>query len=191
MPSPVGHTIAGLCGFILAQPTGLKSQRWPLLLLLTLSANLPDIDIPWGLLIAGDPFIYHRQATHSIAAALLIGGLTYGLVTLLGTRLKTRGRKVGVWVMGLYLSHIILDMLVSDLYPPAGVQALWPLSQDYLISPVTIFGGLHLSDSGQGLLRAILSQENLLTILQEIVILLPVTGLAWQVTRRSRPQKQS
>ncbi|MGL5080908.1 MAG: metal-dependent hydrolase [Microcoleaceae cyanobacterium] len=182
MPSPIGHTLAGLCGFILVQPTMSRSQRVPLLILTTVIANLPDIDILLGLILAGDPFIYHRQGTHSLIAALLVGGLVAGLTQVFNLKWP----RVGVWVTGLYLSHLFLDMLVSDQYPPAGVQGFWPLSQSYLIFPITLFGGLQFSEGGRGLLGALFNPNNLLTLMREIVILLPVVWLTWQGVQRSQ-----
>lgn len=175
MPSPVGHTLAGLCGFILGRQHVAPHQRLQLLLASVAIANLPDIDILPGLLLAGDPRVFHRQGMHSLIVAALIGGL----VALLVRRWKLPRIRWGIWAVGLYASHILLDMLTSDSRPPFGVQAFWPFSQAYFISPVSLFGGFDYFDPELSVIKTILSVHNFVTVLTEMVVIIPLAGLAW------------
>lgn len=183
MPSPVGHTIAGLAGFFLIHPHLKKRQKLPLLGWAIFVANSPDLDMIPGLILAGDPALFHRQATHSITAAIAAV-----LLTVVGLRLNKIGDRQtwGLWIALLYFSHIFLDMLVTDTIPPAGVQALWPFTSDYFISPVTIFAGFDYNNPNLSFLRTILSWNNFFTVVREIVIIAP---LAYLCKRRTRAIK--
>ena len=174
MPSPVGHTIAALAGFFLIQPRLKKRQKLPLLGLAIFVANSPDLDMIAGLILADNPSIFHRQATHSITAAIVVV-----LLTVIGLRLNKIGdRKTwGLWIAFLYFTHIFLDMLVTDTIPPAGVQALWPFTSDYFISPLTIFSGFDYNNPNLSFLQTILSGNNFFTVIREIAILAPLAYL--------------
>lgn len=177
MPSPVGHTIAGFCGYILALNYVSKSQQRQLLLSSVLIANLPDLDMIPGLLLLGNPGAFHRQATHSFIVAALIGIAVAFLF-------KNSKKWWLFWITGLYASHIFLDILVADIIPPSGVQALWPLSQEYFVSPITIFGSFSYFNPDLGIVRTLLSPQNLVTVLQEIVLIIPLVGLSWFLMKR-------
>jgi inner membrane protein len=207
MPSPIGHTIAGLCGVMLVPQTlSLGERRW-LLLASVAIANLPDIDILPGLLL-GDPRAFHRQGSHSLTAALAVGGL----VALLGSVLKVdfswaKRRKNqpsqpvlnyalvkywklnpirwGVWAAALYASHIVLDMLVADPSPPRGIQLLWPLSETYFSFPISLFGRFDYFDPSLGMVRSILSLQNVFTVLREIILMVPLVWLTQRFTSKS------
>ncbi len=175
MPSPVGHTLAGICGFVLARPYVAWHQQTRLLLASVFLTNLPDIDILPGLLLLGNPGAFHRQATHSLIVAALIGIFVAWLVG----RWRLNRLRWGIWAALVYGSHIILDMLVADQIAPLGVQALWPFSLEYFISPVTILAPFDYFNPELGMVRTILSMTNVLGILWEIVVLTPLVGLAW------------
>lgn len=184
MPSPVGHTLAGLCGFILVSQYVAPRQRLQLLLGSVFIANMPDLDILPGLLL-GNPSSFHRQGTHSLTAA----AVTEVIVALLAKRWKLRRIQWGIWAAGVYTSHIFLDMLLDDPSPPFGVQALWPFLKTYFISPITVFASFDYFDPAQGMVRTMLSAHNFLTVLQEIVLLLPFVWLAWYFFGKSYSRK--
>ena len=148
-------------------------RRWLLVGSLVIT-SLADFDVFAGLLV-GDPRIFHHQASHSLAVALLFGLLMGGLANLW----KLNGIGWGIWGGGLYLSHIVLDLLVNDPTPPFGIQLLWPISDAYFISPITPFGGFHYYDPAKGMARTILGFDNFMLILQEIVFIAPFAALAW------------
>jgi inner membrane protein len=173
MPSPIGHTVAGFCGYLLA-PKGLIPKP-PLntLIASVVLANLPDIDILPGLLL-GNPTLFHRQGTHSIAAGIAVGIIVGILASVLGRTCKQASIRLGLWAVALFFSHIFLDLLVTDPSPPRGVQLFWPFSNDYFISPITVFGGFDYFDSELGMIRSMLTVKNLMTTIREFVLMLPV-----------------
>lgn len=178
MPSPVGHTLTGLCGFLVAQRHVVPRRRGWLLVGSVVTANLPDLDFLPGLLL-GNPAFFHHQATHSLAAVVIVSVLIGSLASwwnLNGIRWGTLGG-------GLYLSHVVLDLLINDLSSPFGVQLFWPFSKAYFISTFTPFSGFAYFDPALGMLRSILSVYNLRVILWEIVLLAPLVALAWYVGR--------
>ena len=109
MPSPVGHSLAGLCGFVLVQNRVAPCMRGWVLLGSVVLANLADFDFLPGLLL-GDLRTFHHQATHSLAAAAMVGLLVGGLAS----RWNLNGIRCGILGGGLYLSHVALDLLVND-----------------------------------------------------------------------------
>ncbi|MEB3281157.1 MAG: metal-dependent hydrolase [Lyngbya sp.] len=177
MPSPVGHSLAGVCGYILAQPHIPKRHRLSVLFASVFIANAPDLDILVGIVLRGEPGIFHRQATHSLIVAILIGLLT----ALIARSVKLKEWNwLGLWTGGVYTSHIFLDLMVADDALPFGVQAFWPFTADYFIFPLTIFGGFNYGGSGLfGFLFSLFTFQNLIFILQEIVILAPCIWLTW------------
>ena len=178
MPSPVGHTLAGVCGFIVAQKHIVSHRQKWLLFGAVVLASLPDFDFLPGLLL-GDPRSFHHQGTHSLAA-VAIGSLVAGGVA---RRWKLNGAAWGIWAGGLYLSHVVLDLLVNDPTSPFGVQLFWPFSHLYFISPITLFSRFDYFDPAVGTLRALLSRTNFTTIVFEAMILTPFVGVAWIVGR--------
>lgn len=177
MPSPVGHTIAGLCGYTLVAGSIAPRHRLKLLLASVVIASLPDIDILPGVL-AGDLGMFHRQGTHSLTTSLMFG-LAVGS---LAKRWKLPGFQWGLWTFMLYLSHILLDMFVES---SRGVQFLWPFSASYFISPITIFKSFKYSASALGTIRVIFSFNNLLTVLWEIGLMLPLLWLTQIIANKS------
>ena len=152
---------------------GLPEHKW-LLIGSVLLANLADLDFLPGLLL-GDVRSFHHQATHSLAAVALVGLLVGGV----SRRWKLNGLWWGFWAGSLYLSHLVLDFLVNDPSPPFGVQLLWPFSESYFISPITLFARFDYFDPAVGMLTPLLSFHNLGAMLQEIALMAPFLGLAW------------
>ncbi len=121
MPTPFGHALGGLAAGALlvgrmAPSVRFGRRRLPLLVAFGLIGMLPDIDI----LLGG-----HRGVTHSVGAALAVGGLAAAV-----------DRRPGVW-LGLataYGTHVVLDWLGTDTEPPLGVMALWPFNHTFYLS---------------------------------------------------------
>jgi inner membrane protein len=182
MPSPIGHSLAGLCGYFVAPGLRERPRGASALALSLLLANLPDADILLGL-SAGAIGRFHRAASHSLLAALAVG-LAVGAVS----RWRARGEAVawGLWGGCLYLSHLVLDLMVRDPSAPYGIQLLWPVSGSYLISPFTPFRRFDYADPGHGLIDTVLSYGNFLTVSREILLLAPCAGLFWLIGRFQR-----
>jgi membrane-bound metal-dependent hydrolase YbcI (DUF457 family) len=66
---PFGHTVVGM---LIARRLGVRSPE--ALLAAGLAANLPDLDVIPGVL-GGDPWKFHRKATHTLGFGLTAGML--------------------------------------------------------------------------------------------------------------------
>ncbi|NJR57518.1 MAG: metal-dependent hydrolase [Cyanobacteria bacterium CRU_2_1] len=181
MPSPIGHTIAGFCGFCLVHRSVGADAKIKLLGASVIFANLPDVDILPGLLL-GNPSMFHRQGTHSLLMAVVVGGL----VALVVRSWKLSGVRWGIWVTMLYLSHLFLDLLVADSSFPRGVQLFWPFSDLYTISPITVFASFDYFKPDLGFLRSVLSSHNVITIAREVILMTPLTWCIYVFARNRR-----
>jgi inner membrane protein len=183
MPSPIGHTLAGICGFYLAYPQIPKTQRIPALLTAIFVANSPDLDILPGLILYQDPSLLHRQATHSFIVAIFMGCLVALMTRILNFK---SWHWIGLWFGGLYASHILLDLLVADDAVPYGMQAFWPMSFSYFISPLTIFNGFDYAEPGLTMLQSMMTWNNLIGVLKEFAILTPLAWFSWIFAMKSK-----
>ena len=134
MPSPIGHGLAGLAiGLALepAQPESARSTTRHLskfAILGAVFAALPDADLIHSAI--------HRGVSHSIGATallMIIAAVVTGWVT---------GRVQWRWVLlvgAAHASHILMDWLGTDPYPPPGLRALWPFSDRFYISGWNLF----------------------------------------------------
>ncbi len=119
MPFPIGHTAIGLATFETAQPSPARGSRLASVIFITLLANLPDLDVLFGLIFQGNGAAFHRGPTHSLLFALVAG---YGASQL--CRLWHRIPKVGFGLCSLLIfSHVLADMFLTT----APVSLLWPL----------------------------------------------------------------
>ena len=158
MPTPIGHAMAGVAAAWIADlvpgdragRTAPPSASWyrragsGLTLACACLATLPDIDLVWL------PWFprQHRTITHSIGAVIVVG-VVAAIVrkvsdTTWGTALHTGGRRVrhirvALMCAAAYATHLLLDWLGVDNYPPYGLQALWPFSDAWFISGLDIF----------------------------------------------------
>ena len=206
MPSPIGHALSGVAIAWTASlgeprdPAGRTvSDRWlPVYVAL---AAAPDLD----LLVHGA----HRTATHSVTAMVLVtivAAAVTGQVTRLralrfGGQAPRRASRFGGqaprrasrfdrqarWRVALlcgisYGSHLLLDWLAADNYPPRGIQLLWPFSGRWFISDVDLFR----QTARQEFLTAPIIRQNLIAVAQECLILLPILALTWWARRRQR-----
>lgn len=163
MATPVGHMLAGASAAVGLRPEGPTSRRLAVGGLLGASA---DLDFVPGLLL-GDPARFHHGPSHSLGFALLVAALLWVLVS----RDRWRWALVG---SGAYATHLLLDFLTVDPSSPVGIPLLWPLSDAYLISPVTPLPRvLHSSVS-------VLNPHNVGVALLEVVLF---GGLLWLCIR--------
>lgn len=173
MPTPIGHLFAGA---VVHQASALKTNVI-LLVFICFFSLLPDIDFLFGF-PSGDPNRYHHLFTHSFFFVILAGFI---------------GGSIYFWVSGekwFYssaifvsagISHVLLDCLALDQRAPYGCPLLWPISNSFIISPITIFSDVkRVSDSRQ-FFSSLLNLHNLKTVVLEIAILVPFYGaLLWR-----------
>ena len=184
MPSPIGHALSGVAIAWTASlseprdPAGrTESDRW--LPVYAALAAAPDLD----LLVHGA----HRTATHSVTAMLLVtivaAAVTGQVTPLRGPRFGAQARWRIALMCGIsYGSHLLLDWLAADNYPPRGIQLLWPFSSRWFISDLDLFR----QTARQEFLTAPIIRQNLIAVAQECLILVPILALIWWARRRQR-----
>lgn len=183
MPSPIAHVAAGYVVYRLFR------RRWPdgqgtnhpleagLLAATVALSMLPDVDSVLGIAM-GDMGRFHNQVTHSLIVgagiALGVGVLAYltglgqpeeqGSQSLRGNRRQASIRRAMRWFLLVFVCyglHVILDYFTVG----RGVMALWPLSPERFLAPITLFAGLHWSDG-------LSSVRHLWTALSELLMVL-------------------
>lgn len=168
MPMPVGHSLAAVILNELKIFKPANSILTSVLLSIAL-ANLADIDYLPGILM-GNPNQFHHGFTHSIGAALLVG-LVFSVCCYYR---EAQILRPFIFATSLYFSHVFLDYFSKDTGAPYGVPIFWPLSSEYFISPVLVFSDIHKDSSSSTFLQSLFVRHNALTILREILILVPL-----------------
>ena len=179
MPTPIGHALGGVIVGLLSR-SGATGQSWERrvdglrqgagygryvrergLALCAVAACLPDLDFLWG---------RHNMETHSLGFAVLVG-----LAVLAGS--DRHGLAIAC-ALGV-ASHVLFDWLGSDDSPPLGVMALWPLSSEFYFANAFVFEAI----SRRYWLPDFV-MHNVLAVVREVAILLPVTAALWWLRRR-------
>ena len=140
----LAHATGGYLVYEAARPSG--PHRPGLLTAAVVLGNAPDFDFLPGLLL-GHPGAFHRGVTHTVAAAIAVAAITWLVVWLRGN--AALGYRAAVFAGAAYGSHLLLDFLTVDVVPPHGAQFLWPLSQEYYLSPVTVLHEIIIDPSGR------------------------------------------
>jgi membrane-bound metal-dependent hydrolase YbcI (DUF457 family) len=156
MPSPVGHALGGIAAGIRITGRSRAAMWW-----LAAIGAAADLDLLIGA---------HRGISHSIGAAL-VAGIVAGLIT--------RSPRWGAAVAAAWGSHVLLDWLGADTWPPLGIPALWPFSNAYYHSPIAIFPSV----SRQYWLGTRFVYFNVRALAVELAILFPLVWLILRVTR--------
>ena len=171
MPTPVGHALAGLAvaGLFSRSPRPKPAHA----AVLAFCAAAPDLDL---LLRFVDGVNHHRAASHSLAAAAIVGVVAS---ILRRTGLDLPG---GFAIAAAWASHVLLDYLGRDNSPPIGLMALWPFSSAFFASPVSVFYDIPRSFSAAAI------RHNIVAVLLELAILAPLAAAAlfkarWYTTR--------
>lgn len=174
MPTPVGHIIAGSIVY------NVQRQKDKMFLLLVLFyALLPDIDFFFGLVI-GDANRYHHQFTHGFVFVIfagLVGGFFYA---------QWRGKNFllsSAFFIGAGITHVVLDVLAIDKREPLGCPLWWPLSNQFVISPVLLFSDVSRASESNMFFQSLFNAHNARTILLELLILAPAALFVSYVTR--------
>lgn len=172
MPSPLGHGLAAAVVHTLTA-RGARERRnpWRLAALVGV-AVIPDVDLLFKY-VDGRP--HHQGMTHSIGFTLLASLAAYGWARFEGW---ARPWGTGIAVAAAYGSHVLLDLLGRDTHPPIGVRALWPIHDGFFKFPQPVF-----LDIGRNLDWVTLV-NNVQAGLWEIVVLSPITWIAWRYATR-------
>jgi membrane-bound metal-dependent hydrolase YbcI (DUF457 family) len=173
MPSPLGHSLAGLTVGWLAETdpvsTGnrLRDVLSPLAVSCALMAALPDAD-----LLVSD---WHRTATHSVTATAAVF-----IVAMVVTAKVTRKPlwRVCLALAAAHATHLLLDWLAMDPHPPSGIQLFWPFSDRFYVSGLDLFPGTE-----RRLLKPGALMVNAYSAMWELLIMGPITIAAWFVRR--------
>jgi inner membrane protein len=178
MPSPIGHVLGGVAVVWAADLVERRPSSDRLILAGALLAAAPDLDLLWP--------GAHRTATHSLTAVVIVM-IIAAAVTGRVTRWRTT-----VVCGAAYASHLLLDWLGADNFPPRGIQLWWPFSDAWYISDWDLFR----QTARQHFLSLPIIRQNLLAVCQELAILVPLlvairlvrvkalAGLSTQLSRR-------
>jgi membrane-bound metal-dependent hydrolase YbcI (DUF457 family) len=173
MPTPVAHSLAG-AAVALVSSTQRPFDR-KLFIASVAAASFPDVDFGISFLVGRN---VHHYFTHSLGFTALFTAAAYLLA-----RASARGRPGfdALVLGGCYLSHILLDLFSKDTAAPYGMQLLWPLSNEFFISPVLVF-----DDIWRGTLARLFGLHNWIAVAREFLIAGPATALAFLWWRRRR-----
>jgi membrane-bound metal-dependent hydrolase YbcI (DUF457 family) len=185
MPSPIGHSLAGLAVAWVADlvpgdrvwraeaPTASWYRRAGNGLSATcaLLAAAPDLDLL---------FTTHRTYTHS-AGAVIVVGLCAALSSARRRARPSHAARIALMCAAAYASHLLLDWLGVDLYPPLGLQALWPFDSGWYISGLDLFR----QTRREHLFTWPVLELNFFAVVQEAAILVPIVVALWLVREKA------
>lgn len=179
MPSPVGHAIAGLATAWTADlvpgnrawrtaPTRASWYRRAgdgVTLLCAALAALPDIDLVFPR--------EHRTFTHSVSAAALTFIIA---IAVTGKVTPRKAWRITLMCTVAYGTHLLLDWMAADPYPPYGIQALWPYDR-WFISGWDVF----LNTERRHVFSAATLAINARAVIREIALLGPIALIVYLV----------
>jgi membrane-bound metal-dependent hydrolase YbcI (DUF457 family) len=183
MPSPIGHALAGVAAAWTADlvpgdrlwRTAPRDASWyaragnGLTLACACLAVLPDLDL---VMLPFKPET-HRTVTHSVGAAVVVG-LT---AAAMAGRARRPAARVSLMCAAAYATHLLLDWLGADRFPPFGLQMFWPFSDGWFISGWDLFR----QTARRQLMSPAIIRLNALAIAQEMAILVPILVALWLV----------
>ena len=120
----------------------------------------------------------HRAESHSLGAAVLAATAAAAF------RWPIAATRPRIWLAGFlaYGSHVLCDAMGTDLGPPSGLMAFWPLSAEFVKFPFEVFMPLSRSWHRPGFL-----EQTFIAVVREVLILAPVVAFVrWW--RRPRGQ---
>lgn len=118
MPLPLGHMAIGLLTHEAAESQPPVTERLKWVLIITVLANLPDVDVIIGLLVDGNGSLFHRGPTHSLLFALVAGYLVSVVSQFWHILPRIRFRTA----FAVIFSHVVADALFTT----SPVSFLWP-----------------------------------------------------------------
>jgi membrane-bound metal-dependent hydrolase YbcI (DUF457 family) len=207
MPTPLAH---GVAGYAAARTIRQDWRSWRFLALAFVIASLPDLDFIPGILI-GDAGAFHRRATHSVFAAFVFTVPLVILLWKLGPRMvdarTDRSPSPGApsapgfaawygFVVAIYASHLLLDLVSLDLVDNSGLQLAWPFTNAYFSAPLPLpaalsgFFDLRFGPTGGAFFRTLFSLHAFGVYIVEALIFSPtlIVPLLASRLRRGRPR---
>lgn len=177
MPSPVAHTLAAYSLLITMDPSLVQNRQRNSLALGSafVFGNLADADFVVAQ-FSSVTYLRHHYFSHSIPFALLVMAVTWIVLRL--ARMRSPDRWAGL-LGAAYFTHLLLDYMTEDGSLPKGIPLLWPFSTTHFMSPFLIFYSIH-----RGGWQDIFSAENMLALVVEISVMLPVAVLSFWLARR-------
>ena len=186
MPSPIGHSLAGLAAAWSADLVP-GDRAWrvgrsaeasrssiyvraggTLTLACVALGCAADIDLLWG---------SHREYTHSVGAVIV----TAICAAIVARRAKLPVVRVTLMCAAAYATHVLTDWLGGDAKPPYGIRALWPFDDGWYISPVIVFKGTQRFYQTLG--EAI--RVNAAALAGEVLILVPIVVALWLLREKA------
>jgi membrane-bound metal-dependent hydrolase YbcI (DUF457 family) len=150
VPSPIGHALGGIAAGWTIAPRHDRVAAWTLAAI----GVAADLDLL---------FHNHRGSSHSLGAAFIAGATVWVFVR--RDRLRWALSAAAAWA-----SHVLLDWMGEDTWPPIGIPALWPFSRAYYQSPIVIFPSV----SRQYWRHWDFVYFNVKALAVELVVLLPI-----------------
>jgi len=148
-----------------------RARSWsPFVIMCAVTAAAPDLDLLY-------PPV-HRLFTHSVGATLIVMIIAGAVTRQVIGRIDWR---IVLALAAAHASHIVLDWMGTDRFPPAGIQALWPFSHQFHISGWDVFPNVE-----RRLWRPDAFEVNLHAALMEVLIVGPIAALSWLATRTRR-----
>lgn len=172
MALPIAHATAG---YLIHRLDRRRTDfdGWRRALAFMVIANLPDADFLVGFAF-GAPGALHRGVSHTVLAALVFGAATAAFAA---RRRRERFWSAFVIFAAVYASHLLVDAFTVDARGPAGARFLWPLSQAYYISPVTVFHEILIDGrSRSGFLQSVLAWPTVVVLAREALIAAVLIG---------------
>lgn len=167
---------------MLVQDPLLPRFNWKMLFFIAFLANAPDLDFLFGL-ISGNPNQYHRGWTHSLVFVLIVMGIIRAFYKIRSQQVNWRFILISG---GVVLSHLIIDMFTIDTSVPYGIDLFWPVSEQYVIAPVTFLGDVHKSSETGTFITSLISMHNLGVVVSEVLIFGVLVGLRQLIIRRKK-----
>ena len=184
MPTPVGHSLAGIAVALAGErgPLPRDVRRFlasPMTLVCVALATLPDVDLLLPQL--------HRTATHSVTVTMAVAIVAAAVTARATIRSSETGGALGrigwsavVMCAAAHASHILLDWLNSDPSNVSGIQVLWPFSNRLFISGWDIFPG----EERSHIFSVPATLHNLNVLAWELGLLGPLVIALWWLRQR-------
>jgi membrane-bound metal-dependent hydrolase YbcI (DUF457 family) len=122
--------------------------------------------------------MFHHGATHSLTAATVFAG---AMALVYGRLQREAFPKLFLVLLALYASHLGLDVVTLDTSAPHGVPLFWPWSGETYESPWMLLPNVQHTQA------PLVSAHNVLLMVREAVIFVPLVGLTEVLTHRGRP----